>query len=131
MPIGSESDRDIIRPKHQMVVPGARGFYCTKHCRAPVSTPRLYKVSAARAPKGKQTCALPNSTTECHALPTLLPSQASGTVQTLQEKATFAPPSEDTQFMTHIRELTEIHVVIDGSLTKKIILRLEITCIGQ
>ena len=70
--------------------------------------------------------------TKCHALPTLLPSQTGGTVQTPQEQATFAPPSEDTQFMAHIREPTEVYAIIDRSLTKqKIILKLKITCLGQ
>lgn len=74
---------------------------------------------AARSPKDKQTRALPNSTTERHALPTLLSSQTGSTVQTPQETATFAPPSEDTQFMAHISEAMEVYVVIDGSLTKQ------------
>ena len=30
MPIGSESDRDIIRPKHQMAVPGLGVFIAPK-----------------------------------------------------------------------------------------------------
>ena len=78
---------------------------------------------AARFPKDKQTRALPNSTTECHALPTLLSSPAGGTVQTPQEAATFAPPSEDMQFMAHITAPMEVYGVIDGSLTKQKIIQ--------
>ena len=38
MPIGSESDRDIIRPKHQMAVPGLGVFI------APKAVARLFRL---------------------------------------------------------------------------------------
>ena len=88
MPIGSESDRDIIRPKHQMAVPGLGVFIAPKAVRPHVSTPRLHKVPAVGYPETK-TSTLPYLATECYALPTLLPSQAGSTVQTRKKEPRF------------------------------------------
>ena len=51
MPIGSESDRDIIRPKHQMVVPGLGVFI------APKAVARLFQLHDSLSELPKKACA--------------------------------------------------------------------------
>ena len=66
MPIGNESDRDIIRPKHRMAVPGLGVFI------APKAVARLFQLhDYTRCPNfRKKACAdgensLSNSTSKC------------------------------------------------------------------
>ena len=68
MPIGSESDRDIIRPKHHKVVPGLGGFI------APKAVARLFQLHDSLSELPKKACAdaensLSNLTSKCLLFP--------------------------------------------------------------
>ena len=119
-----ESDRDLIRPKHQMAVPGLGVFI------APNAVARLFQFHdyTKCPPLGN-----PQKKTQRVLYPILRPNvmhcpryyhlRQAAPVQKPQEEATFAPPSEDTQFMAHIGEPMEVYGVIDGSLTKQKIIQ--------
>ena len=71
MPIGSESDRDIIRPKHHKAVPGLGVFIAPKRCRSSISTSRLYPLSELpKTARSDGENPLSHSTSKCLLFPT-------------------------------------------------------------